>query len=71
MSEIELARLFGEIFTGLADVKTGKIDIDEAAKRFWRAAHRHPFRYCQMECDDALVTLGLAKRGIDYEDKDV
>lgn len=60
MADRTSAEIFGTIFAYLAQTP------DERAKTFARAlfymSQGYDFSECQMECDDALVTLGLAKK---------
>ena len=64
MSDRTSAEIFGEVFAYLA-----KGPIDERAKKFaakmWKDQWNYDFDPRQMGCDDELIALGLAKKGID------
>jgi len=65
MADRTSARLFGDIFNMLAEEPTeGNKDI--AAKMFPKTRD-YDFNHYQMDADDALIKLGLAKMGVDLE----
>lgn len=65
MADRSSAALFGEIFGLLAEhLEPGKVR-DQVAKRFWEMSRNYDFNEYQMYCDDDLIKLGLAHRGID------
>lgn len=66
MSDRTSAGIFGDIFNKLASDPTPQ-HIDWAHD-FWRSQQRYDFSPYQMECDKALITLGLARRGIDPDE---
>ncbi len=57
-SDTRSAEIFGQIFNFLA--KKPLQNKDDAAK-FWRRTQSYDFHPCQMECNDSLVSLGLAR----------
>jgi hypothetical protein len=67
MGDSSGAYLFGMLFDRLA-----KEPDDDRRKKlvqfFWKEAGSHDFSDCEMECDDSLVKLGLAKENPDPED---
>lgn len=56
-----LAELFAEIFSVIDDY----VDDEDArfvlGKRFWDMTKEHEFDYEDMDCDEVLVHLGLAR----------
>lgn len=65
MADRTSASVFSLIFEELA--KDGEIDRKRLAKKLMKAAREFDFSTCQMECDKALLKLGVAKRGVDPE----
>lgn len=65
MADRTSAALFGEIFTILASKE--KIDPKKLAARFFEMSKEYDFSNYQMGCDEALITLGLAKKGVREE----
>lgn len=66
MSDHSSAELFGNIFNYLAKDPIS----DEAlkmAKWLWSATSGYDFSAYQMDCDEALIKLGLARKGINPE----
>jgi hypothetical protein len=63
VSDRTSAGIFGLVFEHLAK------QPDERAKKFaavmWKEATNYDFDYRQMYVDEALIELGLAKRGVD------
>lgn len=60
MSDYNAARLFGQIFKELARNPT--VEHEQIAHRLWERVGEYDFHPCQMCCDEALLTLGLAVR---------
>lgn len=60
VADRESAHLFSMIFEILAEYPDERNKA--LALRFWGLTGGYDFAYQQMECDDALVTLGLAKK---------
>ena len=58
MADRTSAALFGEIFCMLAEDPTEN-NLKMAAK-LYEKARQYDFSWCQMGCDEALLTLGLA-----------
>lgn len=65
MADRTSAGIFGRIFEYLAQKPDRR--AKEFALEMWSEAGGYDFSWYQMECDDALVTLGLAKRAHDPE----
>ena len=63
MADRTSAAIFADIFEELA--KDEPIDRIAFAKRMWAASRGYDFSPYQMSCDDALIKLGLARKGID------
>lgn len=63
MSDSTSERNCGTIFEFLAKNLTK--DNIELAKKLWVLTYNYNFSHNQMNCDNALIKLGLAKRGID------
>ena len=63
MADHTSAGIFGEIFVRLA--KTPDERNIEFAHWLWGKSMQYDFSPCQMECQDSLVKLGLARRGVD------
>lgn len=63
MADRTSAGIFGDIFKELA--KDEPIDRVAFAKKVWEWSQGYDFSEYQMDCDDALLKLGLARRGID------
>ncbi len=59
MSDRTSAEIFGKIFTFLA--KKPIQNREDAARVWWPRTKQYDFHPSQMDCNDALVTLGLAK----------
>ncbi len=64
MADRTSAGIFSDIFVYLAKQK--KPDI-KFAKKLWRDSKQFDFDNAQLECDDALIKLGLAKLGLSKE----
>jgi hypothetical protein len=69
MSDRSTARLFDEIFKMLAELPSEAALPDgmpqERAKRFWLMTWDYDFSLHNLDCEDALIFLGLVKRGPD------
>ncbi len=63
MADRTSAGVFGTIFGLLAKNPTD--DHKAIAKEIWPLTGNYDFSEYQMEADDDLITLGLAKKGID------
>ncbi|WP_126654107.1 hypothetical protein [Chryseobacterium aureum] len=63
MADRTSAEIFGIIFEKLASKPTE--DNKELAKELFEKCSDYDFSYSQMEIDDSLIILGLAKIGID------
>lgn len=63
MADRTSARLFGEMFTLLAEYNDER--ARKMARVLWDRSGDYDFSNYQMGADDALITLGLACRGID------
>jgi hypothetical protein len=62
MADRTSAGLFGKIFELLA--KNPSDEHKQMAKEIWPMTSEYDFSEYQMYADDALLTLGLAKKGI-------
>jgi hypothetical protein len=58
MADRTSAALFGEIFEMFAESEQPDLRI---VKRLWVMTRGYDFSACQMDVDDALMKLGLAK----------
>ncbi len=63
MADRTSARLFGKIYEMLAENPSD--EHKAMAKAIWPLQWEYDFSEYQMDADNALVTLGLAKLGID------
>lgn len=63
MADRTSAGIFSELFMMFA-VNATNTD-KEYAHRVWAMAWQYDFSFQQMECDEALVRLGLARPGFD------
>jgi hypothetical protein len=59
------AEIFGWLFYELAKRPAANVEL---AKKAWVQSQRYDFSECQMECDNELVVLGLAKKVQDKDD---
>ncbi|HPO92897.1 MAG TPA: hypothetical protein PL072_05440 [Phycisphaerales bacterium] len=66
MADRTSAGLFGMFFNVLA--KNPTEEHRQMALEVYRETRNYDFNDYQMYCDDALVTLGLARKKIDPED---
>lgn len=66
MADRTSAELFGTFFELLA--KNPTEEHRQMALEVYRKSRNYDFMDYQMDCDDALVTLGLARKKIDPED---
>lgn len=66
MADRTSAELFGMFFDELAKLKDERLSADEYVQRVSRKLYKLTFNYdfnqYQMDADDALVALGLAKK---------
>lgn len=65
MSDRTSAEIFSEMFTILDEslaTAPGRIVV-ELARRIWEMSWDYDFAHEQLCCDEALVRLGLARRG--------
>ena len=63
MSDRTSAGLFAMVFELLAANPTDEHKM--MANEIWSKRLEYDFSECQMGCDEALLTLGLAKKGVD------
>jgi hypothetical protein len=62
MADRTSAALFCTIFKELAaDLSPGSVHV---AHKIWPFVQSHDFNEYQMNCDDALIKLGLARMGV-------
>jgi len=64
MADRTSAAVFSTIFEALAK---GNIDPKKLAKQLMKATREYDFNTYQMDCDKALLKLGVAKMGVDPE----
>lgn len=71
MADRTSAEIFGAIFATLADELPDNTIRQRIALKFWKMSRQYDFSDCQMEEDDALTTLGLARQvpNIEYPDE--
>ena len=65
MADRTSAALFADVFDMLA--ADGPLDRDALARFFCEKSREYDFCWQQMGCDDALVKLGLLRKGVDPE----
>lgn len=65
MADRTSASIFAMVFEYLAEDNSEK--SREFARKLWDETRRYDFNPYQMYCDDALITLGLAKKGLHPE----
>ena len=73
MADRTSAYIFGEIFRDIASMPALPIR-SRLAKEYWKMSREYDFSEYQMEADEALLKLGLARKGVDPdypEDGDV
>ncbi len=63
MADRTSARLFGEIFELLAENPTD--EHKAIAKKIFAKTNDYDFSYYQMDADESLIALGIARKGID------
>ncbi len=63
MGDSTSARIFGDFFRNAAKLKCSK--KDPHVKFMWCSQLPYDFHPSDMECDEELIELGLARRGID------
>ena len=68
MSARSSAAIFGDIFQHLAESPTDA--NKEFARWLWSKTAGYDFADYQLEADDALMALGLARRGVDPKHPD-
>lgn len=56
-----LAQLFAEIFTVVDDYVEDEDARHSLSRRFWVLTKDYDFEYADMDCDEALIHLGLAR----------
>lgn len=56
-----LAELFSEVFNLIADHVDDEDARYELGKKFWSLSREFDFEYADMDCDEILVSLGLAR----------
>lgn len=66
MSDRTSASLFAEMFTIVAEY-VPEPQRDEVARRLWKLTRDYDFSPYQMYADEALMKLGLARRGVDSD----
>lgn len=64
MSDRTSAHLFGRVFKLIAEYVPPGDARDRLAREFWRETQGYDFSDYQMDADDALFALGLARRGV-------
>lgn len=57
--------MFGRVFKLLAEHVPAGAERDVLAAEFWRETRDYDFSPYQMDADEALAALGLARRGVD------
>ena len=60
MSDRTSAEIFSTVFEMLAESPTD--ENKKLARRLWDETFRYDFSESQLDCDDVLVALGLARR---------
>lgn len=63
MADRTSAGIFGDIFEFLVTMEQNE-HTKKFAKKMWENSYEYDFCPDQMGCDDSLVKLGFAKRGI-------
>jgi hypothetical protein len=63
MADRTSAGIFHRLFRKLATDPTDQHRL--WAREFWEEAKQYDFSWYQLECDEELLVLGLARRGID------
>ncbi len=61
MADRTSAAIFAEVFEFLAETPDDP-RTKAFAEKMWTRTHEHDFNSYQMECDEALLKLGLAQR---------
>jgi hypothetical protein len=64
MSDRTSASLFADIFKILADHVPPGDERDALARRIWASTRDYDFSPYQMYADESLISLGLARRGV-------
>jgi hypothetical protein len=77
MADRDSAEIFRFLFIELAErvelenrhnVEVDKGCLMSIARKSWQESHEYDFSYDQLDCDEHLITLGLARRvGDDME----
>jgi hypothetical protein len=65
MADRSSAYLFGEVFRIVAEYVPPGDTRDAMARRLWDLTLGYDFTDNQMNADEALLALGLARRGVD------
>lgn len=65
MADRTSASIFSQLFVMLAEEPTDS--NKEMANKIYKLSYGYDFHHCQMDCNDELIKLGLAKIGIDPE----
>lgn len=65
MADRSSAYLFGRVFKLIAEHVPEGAGRDELAAEFWREQRDYDFSPYQMNVDETLSSLGLARRGVD------
>lgn len=61
MADRTSAEIFGNLFQWLAE-KPESAERNADAAKVWQLSRGYDFSPCQMEAEDALLSLGLARR---------
>lgn len=67
MADRTAAEIFGNFFRMLAEDPEKNMLY---ARRVYGMTERYDFSACQMECDDTLMSLNLARSGVDEDGED-
>lgn len=62
MSDRNSAIIFSNFFEKLASDPTPQ--HIQWAEELWEDSYKYDFSNCELECDDALIALGLAKKAV-------
>lgn len=61
MSDSTSAEIYGRLYTELAKKPDSK-EIVVVAKAMWKRSWEYDFHACDMDADEALIKLGLARK---------
>ena len=64
MSDRSGAYLFSRIFKLVDEHVTDEKERKKLAREFWKETRDYDFSYYDLDCDDVLIRLGLAKKGV-------